>query len=332
MSAPTLSFAPCFAPFADPGTNQITSRQSHIPDQSHASQSHCAVQYPRGIIGSRARPRTPGSNTSAGQLAEYPLNSRVLVPLTNWLTASAAVVGPSVSSTMVRLSAGLCSAASINAATLSRRAVTRIEPRDHYDLVIVAVKAPALDEVLRTAAPAIGPGTMILPVLNGMDHLDALQAAYPGQGLGGLVKIVATLDEAGAILQRTPLSTMTILDGRPLRDDIREALTGDIVAAGGEDQILQAIAEAEETARAAGHTVTAGSHARISLLTERGSSFTSSLYRDLQHGEPAESEHILGGLAARARTLHVATPLLDAALLQMRTHQRARMRTMEAPR
>lgn len=256
--------------------------------------------------------------------------------------------------------------------TLQVRAVTRIEPGDHYDLVIAAVKAPALDEVLRTAAPAIGPETMILPVLNGMDHLDALQAAYPGQVLGGLVKIVATLDEAGAILQMTPLSTMTIgtLDGTPLRDDIREALTvpgialtvdgdvvtrlwekwafiaaagvitclfrgniGDIVAAGGEEHILQAIAEAEEIARAAGHTVTAGSHAQsISLLTEPGSSFTSSLYRDLQHGEPVESEHILGGLAARARTLHVATPLLDAALLQMRTHQRARKRTMEAPR
>ena len=254
--------------------------------------------------------------------------------------------------------------------TLQAKAVTAIEPGDHYDLVIAAVKAPALAEVLRTAAPAIGPETMILPVLNGMDHLDTLQAAYPGQVLGGLVKIVATLDEAGAILQMTTLSTMTVgtLDGSPLRGDIKEALNvpgvaltvdgdvvtrlwekwafiasagvitclfrgniGDIIAAGGEGHILQAIAETEEVARTAGHAVSAASHAQsIGLLTEPGSSFTSSLYRDLQHGDPVEAEHILGGLAARARGLHVATPLLDAALLQMRTHHCALARTMQA--
>ena len=256
--------------------------------------------------------------------------------------------------------------------TLQVRAVTAIEPGDHYDLVIAAVKAPALDAVLRTAAPAIGPETMILPVLNGMDHLDVLQAAYPGQVLGGLIKIVATLDESGAILQMTPMSTMTIgtLDGSPLRDEIREALSvpgidlsvdgdvvtrlwekwafiaaagvitclfrgniGDILTAGGEDHILQAIAEAEEVARAAGHPASEESHAQsLGLLTEPGSSFSSSLYRDLQLGEPTESEHILGRLAARARNLQVDTPLLDAALLQMRTHQAARKRTKQATR
>ncbi|MET1154862.1 2-dehydropantoate 2-reductase [Arthrobacter sp.] len=247
--------------------------------------------------------------------------------------------------------------------TLRVNAVTVIEAGDHYDLLIVAVKAPALAEVLNTAAPAIGPKTMILPVLNGMDHLDALQTKYPGQVLGGLVKIVATLDEAGAVLQMTPLSTMTIgtLDGSPLKADIPEALNvpgieltvdgaivtrlwekwafiasagvitclfrgniGDIIAAGGEEHILRAIAETEEVARIAGHPVSATSHAQaIGLLTEQGSSFTSSLYRDLRHGDPVEAEHILGGLAARARKLHVATPLLDATLLQMRTHHRA---------
>ncbi|UNK46024.1 2-dehydropantoate 2-reductase [Arthrobacter sulfonylureivorans] len=255
--------------------------------------------------------------------------------------------------------------------TLHANAVTAIEAGDYYDLLIVAVKAPALAEVLITAAPAIGPKTMILPVLNGLDHLDALQTAYPGQVLGGLVKIVATLDEAGAVLQMTPLCTMTVgtLDGSTLKDEIREALNvpgieltvdddvltrlwekwafiasagvitclfrgniGDIIAAGGEDHILRAIAETEEIARVAGHAVSPASHAQsIGLLTVPGSSFTSSLYRDLQHGDPVESEHILGGLAARARKLLVATPLLDATLLQMRTHHRALERSKQTP-
>ncbi|TJY64155.1 ketopantoate reductase family protein [Arthrobacter sp. CAU 1506] len=255
--------------------------------------------------------------------------------------------------------------------TLQANIVTAIEPGDHYDLLIVAVKAPALAEVIHDAAPAVGQETMILPLLNGMDHLDALQAAYPGQVLGGLVKIVATLDEAGGVLQMTPLSTMTVgtLDGSTLKAEIPSALNvpgieltvvndvltrlwekwafiasagvitclfrgniGDILAAGGEEHILRAIAETEEVARSAGHAVSTASHAQsVGLLTEPGSSFTSSLYRDLQHGDPVEAEHILGGLAARARKLHVATPLLDATLLQMRTHHRALERSTQTP-
>ncbi|MFT4468920.1 ketopantoate reductase family protein [Arthrobacter sulfonylureivorans] len=255
--------------------------------------------------------------------------------------------------------------------TLQANIVTAIEPGDHYDLLIVAVKAPALAEVIHDAAPAVGRETMILPLLNGMDHLDALQAAYPGQVLGGLVKIVATLDEAGGVLQMTPLSTMTVgtLDGSALKAEIPSALNvpgieltvdddvltrlwekwafiasagvitclfrgniGDILAAGGEDHIRRAIAETEEVARSAGHAVSAASHAQsVGLLTEPGSSFTSSLYRDLQHGDPVEAEHILGGLAARGLKLHVATPLLDAALLQLRTHHRALERRTQAP-
>lgn len=246
------------------------------------------------------------------------------------------------------------------------RALTQIEPGDHYDLVIVAVKAPAVPSVLTAAAPAIGPDTLVLPLLNGMDHLDALERAYPGRVLGGLVKIVATVDEAGAAVQMTPLSTMTIgpFHGAQVPDEVREALDvpgirlsvdedvetrlwekwafiasagvitclfrgtiGDILAAGGEEHILRAIAETEDVARAAGHPVSEKSHGQnVDMLTEPGSSFTSSLYRDLQHGDPAEAEHIIGGMAARARALGVATPLLDAALLQLRTHREAMAR------
>lgn len=247
------------------------------------------------------------------------------------------------------------------------RALTEIEPGSSYDLVIVAVKAPALEGVLATAEPAIGPETVIVPFLNGMDHLDALERAYPGRVLGGLVKIVATVDESGAVVQMTPLSTMTIgpLHGTPVPDAVREALDvpgvrldvdesvetrlwekwafiasagvitclfrgtiGDILAAGGEGHILRAIAETEDVARAAGHPVGERSHGQsVAMLTEPRSSFTSSLYRDLQHGDPAEAEHIIGGMAARARALGVATPLLDAALLQLRTHRQAMARS-----
>ena len=46
-----------------------------------------------------------------------------------------------------------------------------------YDLVLLAVKAYSLDAAMDDLAPAVGPETAILPVLNGMRHLDACRRA-----------------------------------------------------------------------------------------------------------------------------------------------------------
>lgn len=243
------------------------------------------------------------------------------------------------------------------------RAVTELDTGDPFDLVIVAVKAPALEAIIPTLAPAVGPETCIVPLLNGMAHIDLLERAFPGRVLGGIVKIVATLDEDATAVQMTPLCSLTVggLRGEAVPDEIRKTLDvdgitldivddiasrlwekwafiaaagvitclfrgtiGDILAAGGEAQILRAIAECEQIAQAAGHPVSEASHAQsLGLLTESGSAFTSSLYRDLQHGDPVEAEHIIGDLASRAAALQVPAPLLNAALLQLRTHHQA---------
>ncbi|CAM3717912.1 ketopantoate reductase family protein [Isoptericola cucumis] len=247
------------------------------------------------------------------------------------------------------------------------RVVTSLDGGDPFDLVIVAVKAPALAAVVPTLTPAVGPGTRVVPLLNGMAHVDALEAAFPGQVLGGIVMIVATLDDDATVVQMTSMSSLTIggLHGDPVPDGVVEALAadgvalevvddiaarlwakwvfiaaagvitclfrgtvGDILAAGGEATILEAVDECERVATAAGHPVGEAGHARsLALLTEPGSGFTSSLYRDLQQGDPVEAEHILGDLAARAEALGVRTPLLRAALLQLRTHHQALTRS-----
>ncbi|RAE29319.1 oxidoreductase, partial [Burkholderia multivorans] len=56
------------------------------------------------------------------------------------------------------------------------------------DLVLIAVKASGLDQVIDDIRPAIGPDTLIIPFLNGMAHIDRLDREFPGQVLGGLVK------------------------------------------------------------------------------------------------------------------------------------------------
>ncbi|MGB8278933.1 MAG: 2-dehydropantoate 2-reductase [Methylovirgula sp.] len=86
--------------------------------------------------------------------------------------------------------------------TLAPQIVTAGNIASPYDVVLLTVKAFALDAALDDLAPAVGPKTMILPVLNGMKHMDALAARFGAEAVIGCVcKIAATLDEEGRIVQ-----------------------------------------------------------------------------------------------------------------------------------
>jgi 2-dehydropantoate 2-reductase len=76
----------------------------------------------------------------------------------------------------------------------------------HYDAILLTVKAFGLDTALNDIAPAVGPCTMILPVLNGMRHLDVIAARFGTPVvLGCVCMIVSSLDDAGRVVQMTPL-------------------------------------------------------------------------------------------------------------------------------
>jgi 2-dehydropantoate 2-reductase len=98
---------------------------------------------------------------------------------------------------------------------------------------------------------------------------------------------------------------------------------GEVAAAPGGSGVGPAIvSEAASVAAAAGHPLAPPDRDDLTrLLTDPGSEMTSSLYRDLQAGRGTEVEQVLGDLIGRARTLGVATPLLDLATLALRVHQ-----------
>ncbi|MGI4855714.1 MAG: ketopantoate reductase family protein [Janthinobacterium lividum] len=78
--------------------------------------------------------------------------------------------------------------------------VTREQLQSPYDVVIVGCKAYDLAETIAAFAPAVGPDTLILPVLNGLAHIDALRAAFGDSNvLGGYCLISAALDARGEI-------------------------------------------------------------------------------------------------------------------------------------
>jgi len=70
-----------------------------------------------------------------------------------------------------------------------------------YDVVLLSCKAYDLDSAMESFAPAMGPGTVVIPMLNGMQHLDKLDARFGAERvMGGRCMISSTLDEHGTIL------------------------------------------------------------------------------------------------------------------------------------
>jgi 2-dehydropantoate 2-reductase len=81
---------------------------------------------------------------------------------------------------------------------------------DKFDVVLLSCKAFDLDDAIRSFAHAVGPNTAIIPLLNGMLHLDVLDRKFGhGRVLGGLCAIAATLNEHREVVQLAPMQSLS---------------------------------------------------------------------------------------------------------------------------
>lgn len=92
-----------------------------------------------------------------------------------------------------------------------------------FDIIILSCKAYDLDNAIASFAPAVGPNTAIIPFLNGMKHLDVLDAKFGiDRVMGGQCQIAATLGPQGEIVQLTPMHGMSFGErGTPKGDRAR---------------------------------------------------------------------------------------------------------------
>jgi 2-dehydropantoate 2-reductase len=83
---------------------------------------------------------------------------------------------------------------------VSVTAVTDKEAKGPYDIVLLTCKAYDLANALATIAPFVGAKTAVLPLLNGVAHIEILNAKFGKERvLGGVAKIAATLTPDGVI-------------------------------------------------------------------------------------------------------------------------------------
>ena len=102
--------------------------------------------------------------------------------------------------------------------TLAPQLVTADSIDGTYDAVLVTVKAFSLEAGLADMAPAVGPDTMVLPVLNGMKHLDRMAERFGAPAVVGCVcKVGTSIDAEGRIIQLNRMQELAYgeLDGQP---------------------------------------------------------------------------------------------------------------------
>lgn len=90
-------------------------------------------------------------------------------------------------------------------------AITADEIAAPHDAIILSAKAYDLAAAIDTIRPAVGEASLVLPLLNGMKHLEALDAAFgASRVLGGMCQISVTLTADGAIRRFGDMASLTM--------------------------------------------------------------------------------------------------------------------------
>ncbi len=102
---------------------------------------------------------------------------------------------------------GLVICSPLGDATVPVQTILREQLTPGWDAIVVACKAFDLDDAIATILPA-APGALIIPQLNGMRHLEALDGAFGADNVaGGMTQIGVTMEADGTIrhLNLTPV-------------------------------------------------------------------------------------------------------------------------------
>ncbi|WP_282609066.1 2-dehydropantoate 2-reductase [Pelagibius sp. Alg239-R121] len=111
-----------------------------------------------------------------------------------------------------------------------------------YDLILLSCKAYHLEQALEDIAPAVGEGSLILPLLNGMAHIDRLVDRFGNDKvLGGLCHLAVTLTGDGLVKHMSKLHRVTFgeLDGT--RSERCEAVAALLEPAGFDSKLSERI-------------------------------------------------------------------------------------------
>jgi 2-dehydropantoate 2-reductase len=101
--------------------------------------------------------------------------------------------------------------------TVRPETITAAQITSPYDIIFLSVKGYDLATAIHDFAPAVGPRTVIIPVLNGMRHIDVLSERFGKDAvLGGVCYVATEVDSQGRIVQLADFQSLDYgeLDGK----------------------------------------------------------------------------------------------------------------------
>ncbi|EMM1376416.1 TPA: 2-dehydropantoate 2-reductase [Pseudomonas aeruginosa] len=111
---------------------------------------------------------------------------------------------------------GLRIASPFGDAHLQVKTVDQVNPAESYDLILLTCKAYDLADAIESITPAVGNNAVVLPLLNGIAHIEKIQAALGTKHLiAGIAKIQSTVETDGTVRQFNDWRYLTVgeLDG-----------------------------------------------------------------------------------------------------------------------
>ncbi len=232
-----------------------------------------------------------------------------------------------------------------------------------YDIVMLTNKAYDMASALEAVAAAVGPNTAVVPLLNGMNHLDQLDARFgAGRVVGGVARIGVALSPKGEIRHTSPFAAFAFGErggkaSRPALVELAAAVKKAGLDGGLHDNIVQDlwdkwvflctlaalcclmrgtsgdILAAEEgqaivleTLEECRKVAAAGGYDARQSLTQKGSLFAASMLHDLEKGSMVEADHVVGDMIARAKKAGIATPNLRMAYAHLQVYLARRTR------
>jgi 2-dehydropantoate 2-reductase len=100
--------------------------------------------------------------------------------------------------------------------TARPKTITAAQIASPYDVIFLSVKSYSLAAAIDDFAPAVGQQTEIIPVLNGMHHMDVLTQRFGDAVLGGVCFVSTAIDSQGRIVQLADFQSLAYgeLDGK----------------------------------------------------------------------------------------------------------------------
>lgn len=251
-------------------------------------------------------------------------------------------------------SAGLIALAGLVAETPEGTFTARAEVTDHLakpvDLLLVTVKAPGLEEAIERIDPSAVSGGVVIPLLNGIEHMDALRARFDGRVAAGSISHFQAYRAGRVQIVEATLSPVITIASESLSGSAVEAVADmlrrariDVRVGQNEKRVLwhklariaplaavtavsgRTVGElrkdpkwrskldgaiAEACAVAGADGVSLRPAAQWAIIDEMAAETTTSAARDVVAGRRSELDAILGGVLRAAARLDVSCPTL----------------------